>query len=59
MFIPLTNRNKKTFSNFFQKNYEKMLDNEQNYGIIMVLRATRKKKDEKLTKSSIFLTSKV
>lgn len=36
-----------------------MLDNEQNYDIIMVLRATRKKKDKKLTKSSIFLTSKV
>ena len=31
-----------------KKKAEKMLDNEQNYDIIMVLRATRKKKDKKL-----------
>ena len=36
-----------------------MLDNEQNYDIIQVLRATKERKKKKLTKSSIFLTSKV
>jgi hypothetical protein len=40
----------KNFFKLFSKNYEKVLDNEQNYDIIMVLRATRKKKDKKTYK---------